>query len=390
MVTGATFEADCPIGRTGMMELADGRLMAVCDSPPGSGVVGKNYSENDGRSWKSEAQLTDAAGKTFEGVGYGVLRLASGKILACYRRVIEIPRDRDEHGLFCCWSEDDGQTWSSEQVRINRPGLSGRPYYDTMFQLESGRLIQPVRYCLQAKHPETTERGHSWIPEIDVSYVYYSDDEGKSWGRSEQDLVVWDLPGHRGSIFPCDEPSAAEAGDGSIVMAIRTTIGRVAISRSFDEGVNWSMVEASDLMSSYSPSRIRTIPQTGDLLMVFNQVSLSENMDGYRRSRLSSAVSKDNGKTWGHFRTIECCAALESVDRVATEPVQFTQAGSTRGDKPLPAGPVVFRYANVNFLKGKAYVHYNYQTKLGPDNESKTDKKRKLLVVPIEWFYEKP
>ena len=51
---------------------------------------------------------------------------------------------------------------------------------------------------------------------------------------------------------------------------------------------------------------------------------------------------------------------------------------------------MVFRYANVNFLKGKAYVHYNYQTKLGPDNESKTDKKRKLLVVPIEWFYEKP
>jgi acyl carrier protein phosphodiesterase len=33
--------------------------------------------------------------------------------------------------------------------------------------------------------------GHAQYPEIDIAYAYYSDDEGRSWHRSENDILAW-------------------------------------------------------------------------------------------------------------------------------------------------------------------------------------------------------
>jgi hypothetical protein len=59
------------------------------------------------------------------------------------------------------------------------------------------------------------------------------------------------------------------------------------------------------LASSYSPCRLGILPGTGDMVVIWNQVSREEIRKGLRRCRLSSAVSSDGGRTWAHFKNID-------------------------------------------------------------------------------------
>ena len=124
------------------------------------------------------------------------------------------------------------------------------------------------------------------------------DDEGETWAQCDGKIYIWRQDGF-GGMFPCDEPSIAPAGDGRLLMFMRTTLGVLYQSWSEDEGETWSMPEPTQLSSSYSPARLRAVPGTGDLVCVWNQVSAREIEAGGRRCRLSSAVSRDGGATWG-------------------------------------------------------------------------------------------
>ena len=59
------------------------------------------------------------------------------------------------------------------------------------------------------------------------------------------------------------------------------------------------MPEPSLLASSASPANVKKIPETGDLLIIWNQASPDEIMRGKMRQRLSAAVSKKGGISWG-------------------------------------------------------------------------------------------
>ena len=62
------------------------------------------------------------------------------------------------------------------------------------------------------------------------------------------------------------------------------------------------------------------LPRTADLLCIWNQASAEEIGSGFYRSRMSSAVSKTSGRTWGHFRTLVACDGVERVARVEPAP----------------------------------------------------------------------
>lgn len=59
----------------------------------------------------------------------------------------------------------------------------------------------------------TESHGHA--AEMDITFVYYSDDGGRSWKRSEGDVVIWKDDGY-GGIWPVDEPNIAELKDGRL------------------------------------------------------------------------------------------------------------------------------------------------------------------------------
>ncbi len=107
---------------------------------------------------------------------------------------------------------------------------------------------------------------------MDTTFVYFSDDEGKTWKASKTEVVIWHKDG-LGGMWPCDEPGRlrplAQLKD-KLLMFMRTTLGRIYATTSKDGGENWQMPQPTDLAMSYSPCRLRRIPTSGDLLCVWN------------------------------------------------------------------------------------------------------------------------
>lgn len=389
-VTRPTFRKPPPEGVTeivgiigrgwSLVELKNGALMAV-----GGNVC--RISTDDGLIWSETKPLPDGV------KGNGIIRLKSGA-LAIYNETQ------------MCLSPDEGETWSA----ASPIEMLGSPYYATMVELNNGRLLYPNRACYANPHHTDLPKehldtyglwrgirrqlaGHYHYPEIDIASVNYSDDEGQTWQRCEGTLMGWfdshGIPNGYSGITACDEPSVAETKDGRTLFFARSTVGRIVQSYSRDAGVTWTAVRPNALAASYSPPRLVSIPDTGDLMCVWNQVSREEIRQGYRRGRLSVAISEDSGASWKNFRAVEVSAGLEDVDRILTE-APITPVIGLPDVGQIPDDFAVFRYPNVCFAKGKVYIMYAREWFFA-DAENPGEVKMKAEVVlriySLDYFY---
>ncbi len=335
--------------------------------------------------------------------GNGLVRLKSGALALASGSHIRL-------------SQDEGKTWS-EAVEVF-PKMVGGPYHfgDEMIQLNSGRLLYPAYVSFSGIHPELkykevlscgtwkSERieveGHGHVPEIYVTYITISDNEGKTWRLTEGNfgrpnaLMGWfneeGIPdGHRG-VTGFGEVTAAETKNGRVLLFGRPLVNRVVYSYSSDGGESWSPVLPTELANSISPPRLRRIPKTGDLMCVWNQVSKEEIHRGYRRGRLSVAISQNNGETWEHFKTIEVSEGLSEVEYIPPEYlIKMVRACDDVGQ--LPEGWAYFHYANVRFAGDKVYLMYLRDLRgsplLGIAGQNLNKQEQILRIYPLEWFY---
>lgn len=92
----------------------------------------------------------------------------------------------------------------------------------------------------------------------------------------------------------------------------------LASRESKDGGDTWKPLAPSDILSPCSPASLERIPKTGDLLMVWNNHrSIPASLKG-KRTPLSVAISRDDGRTWEKTRPLEdhaegwyCYTAIE-------------------------------------------------------------------------------
>ena len=380
--------------------LGIGREWSIAGLEDGSLLAARHrqcrLSRDGGESWSEERDLPDPVS------AWGLLRLNSGALGA-------FSDDR-------LWlSGDEGRTWGEGRAIP----LLGSPYYDTLIQLSNGRLLYPNRACFgNQNHPDLPLEyvrsyglwkglrrqvaGHYHWPEIDIASVSWSDDEGRTWRMCEGELMGWfdehGVPNGQGGVTACDEPSLAETNDGRVLFLARSTVGRLVCSYSRDGGITWSAVRPTELAASYSPPAITTVPETGDLICVWNQVSREEIRRGYRRGRLSAAVTRDSGATWQGFRTIEVSAGLEDVERVPAEhPVTPVIGLPDVGQ--LPDDFAVFRYPNVRVIGGQVFILYAREwfelaagARSGFEDESDggvvLGHENVLRRYPLQYFYE--
>jgi hypothetical protein len=169
---------------------------------------------------------------------------------------------------------------------------------------------------------------------------------------------------------------------------MRSTVGRLVQSISMDGGEHWYSVKPTDLASSQSPAIMATLPGTRDLLIVWNQMSREEIRRGYRRGRLSSAISRDGGHSWESFKTLELSDGLEDITRVQPEyPIQMVRARDFVG--AMPDRWAYFHYANLDVVGDKVILRYGRGTPLLGIAEQNLDAQEAVLrVYPISWFYE--
>ena len=365
--------------------------------------LNRAVSRDGGRTWGEYSVMEDLMERRKAGAGTGLLgfgwiRLPSGRIGMGWNEVGKTPEGHRFNRLWWRTSSDEGKTWSKD-ARINPTGEMGSPYHgEPMRVTSSGRLVLPVRASFNGgeqmvknlplsvgwwKGEMTRIEGHYHFPEIDIAYVTYSDDEGKTWRRADGDIFGW-LHNGWNNVTACDEPAVEELRDGRLTLLARSTCGRLLASFSADGGEHWSIVEASGLASSYSPCALKKIPGTGDLLCVWNQVSVNEIRQGKGRGRLSAAITAD-GKEWKHFRTLERHGRMEEADRIAVEGLlAVCRSLDDVGDIPLDRG--FSDYPTIAFHGDDVIVSYPQCKGMAADLVSAM----KVRVLPVDWFYAAP
>jgi sialidase-1 len=235
-------------------------------------------------------------------------------------------------------SDDDGQTFGPP-IRVTGEDQPGYHVMnnDRVLITSQGRIVCPI-----ATTEDVFKKGSGHF----TCFCQLSDDGGKTWRRSTSTV---DQP-QRGAM----EPEVVELADGSLLMIIRTQLGYIATSLSTDGGDHWAEPAKLTVPSPESPATIRTIPATGDLLLVWNNNEAAGKLLNGKRTPLSTGISSDGGRTWKHLRDLE------------TDP--------TEG----------FAYTSVLFHKDRVLFTY-YVGKIGAGPLSS-----RFRSLPVRWLYETP
>ena len=280
-------------GPRGMMgdiiPLRDGTLLMAFGQDGGIAAV---KSHDGGKSWGRPFTLVAKPQPPAKGTlaHPSLLRLPSGEIFLSYIYTTYPATPYYAHNYYRR-SADDGRTWTDQFLMTPSPGYV-LVHNDRLQVLSTGRILALAEY--KAHLPSTED--HSGY----VGMSFFSDDQGYSWQASRNTVDMQPVE--------VQEADAVELKDGRIMMFARTYSGYPVRAYSRDGGQTWSRGEPINaLKMPYAglPS-VRRIPQTGDLLFAWISERSVDRQDPKiaRRSALSTAISRDEGKTFLHQRNI--------------------------------------------------------------------------------------
>ncbi|HTI52048.1 MAG TPA: sialidase family protein [Planctomycetaceae bacterium] len=282
-----------------LVELQDGALLLIWqefEQGPGGDSdffpsrLAAMTSRDGGRSWGGRRVLVETAPGDTNVFSPSLVRLQDGGILFCYMTYHGFDKAQNKYppaSAFALLSRDEGRTftplgtlWKERPITLAS---------STLRQLSGGRVIIPANRDLSKKG----ESDH-W-----EAGVLFTDDGGKTWEWCDS----WvDVP-MRGAM----EPHIAELRDGRLLMVMRTQLGAVYRAESGDKGKTWSKGTSLGIEAPESCPDLLRIPRTGDLLLVWNASRYDPRHFSHfgKRTPLSVAVSRDDGKTWSAPRHIE-------------------------------------------------------------------------------------
>ena len=271
-----------------IVELKDGRLLLAYTHFVGGAAdhsaafIGAKSSDDGGAGWSETFQLQPNIGKC-NVMSPSLLRTNDGRIALAF---LQKDSPADDCKPLVRFTGDEGETWC-EPARISAlTGYLGG-LNDSLLQLTTGRLVYPATITALPATPS----------EKSYAMVSLSDDGGSTWRTPDVRLSA----PKRGAM----EPGVFERKDGSLLMYMRTQTGRIWHAVSLDQGETWSEAGPWNVVAPESPTRIERIPSTGDLLMIWNHhYEPGADHCGERRP-LNAAISKDDGATWGHEKTLE-------------------------------------------------------------------------------------
>jgi len=258
-----------------------------------------HVSSDKGKTWKSCPAIPAAK---FQFGDRSLERTPDGAIVAIFCNPKEMRSGKKGWGkgtpeewqipVYSIRSTDNGKTWSAP-LPIQRDWVGA---LRAMVVLKSGRIVIATMAVQPWEH---------------VIPVYYSDDQGKSWTKTQTITMEGSkVNDHDGAM----EPKLVELADHSVFMLIRTTKGTFYKSISKDGGRTWSKPESAGIQNNNSFGELARL-QDGRLILIWNHDDKYPAF-GYvpdpkdwlvkdlsyswikRRNKLSVAFSADDGKTW--------------------------------------------------------------------------------------------
>ncbi len=343
-----------------IVELRDGRLLLAWMEHMGGELVGHDHSpcriaamvsSDEGRTWKDHRILAEAGPNDVNVHFPNFLRLKSGEILFYYLIYHELhPGSPLKASGFVCRSTDEGKTFSppkKHDVLQEKSMVASVPIL-----LSTGRVLLPGIKLMGEWCGRTPE---GYPKDTCVAGCCYSDDDGHTWKESKS----WVGLTLRGAM----EPHVAELRDGRLLMTMRTQLGAVFQSESNDGGVTWSRPQTTGLKAPESMPCLTKIPKTGDLLLIWNNSFYNPDFDhSGKRTPLTAAISRDEGRSWENIKDIE------------TDPLyEFTNP-------------------SCHFTsKGKVIITYVASKMDNPNPPGRLGRSRiplKAAIADVEWFYE--
>ena len=348
----------------------------------------RKESTDGGRTWTDPRKVFTREGRELalarDTAHLTLLHLKSGDLAMVYGGPISRP-GRDGTLQFVK-SKDSGKTWSAPRP-IDPVFAVCRTQAARV--LASGRIVVPIMIWIS---PNTGGESEAANYNLTYSWVYYSDDEGKSWKRSQSELFV-PLDEGRSGVTHFEETVIEARKDESLLMLGRTELGQTYQSTSTDDGVRWKTPIPTGLASSYAPTSLSRIPQTGDLLAIWNQVSTREIERGLHRHRLSTAISEDDGKSWTRHGNLESLDDRVRIAAPAGRPqvyrmkkYGYRQPTKKGADKQYPRapGPLRICYATTAFQKDEVTIAYDHGYGVGALKETSGTR---VKVVSLDRLY---
>ena len=296
--------------------------------------------------------------RLFQGIP-GIERAANGRLWATWYG--GGPTEGPENYVMLITSDDDGVTWSKEQLVIDPPGPV-RAYDPCLWMDPTGKLwlfwaqayefwdgrsgvwaitttesdkehpvwSAPRRLCdgIMMNKPTVLNNGDWLIPASywslkitrDIPSKYLHDFESK-WGAnvvvSKDQGATWTQRGQvrmENSAF--DEHMFVERTNGDLWMLSRTLYG-IGQAVSHDSGETWPEQGPSGIPHTSARFFIRRL-NSGNLLLVRHAPKHPE-IPRFRRSYLTAYISKDEGKTWEGGLTLDERKHVSYPDGIQTK-----------------------------------------------------------------------
>ena len=345
-------------------------------------------SADGGRTWCEPWDMADENGERIWALHHTELRLPSGELgLICsemWHHYGHRGRDAGRSMMFRT-SKDEGRTWSAPTIMFHGFCMTCTGH---AIILSSGRILAPTFSWISPFPGTEAEAWASCVegtPSFSYSSALFSEDNGATWQSSLSELFI----SRYRQNFVLEEPTVVELRDGTLLMHLRNPMGRISRSYSKDQGLTWSVPEDVHIAAANCPCMIKRIPRTGDLLMVWNQASMQEIVNGLPRARLSCAISKNEGETWENFKNLE---SLDDSAKVNPPPASwfqnveqwedygYRQPSNTERYHRAP-GPLRICYPNIMFNGDHALIVYDF----GHGTMGKASG-IKLRMIPVDWF----
>jgi len=213
-------------------------------------------SYDSGTTWSERDHLVLPGDGRMNVMSVSLRRTLKGELAIFYNRKNSITDCRMQMRI----SSDEGRSWGDATNCIPEAG-----YYpvnnDRVVRLSSKRLVIPA-----ARHGVIIDRfGEPGVGDRGEAIACYSDDDGVTWKQSRSVMTAPEE-----STSGLQEPGVIELRNGRLMLWARTDMGCQYQSFSEDGGETWGPARPSNIISPLSPASIKRLPQTGDLMLVWN------------------------------------------------------------------------------------------------------------------------